>query len=246
MDRHQLYDAMAERKSKPKDFQPYQGDNGRVNRCVQLIKEGKLRSGGELLDVGGGIGDLCYAANSFFDHTAMVDISDLSVRSAMAKGVDAFQLDIDRQGLLGVGDDQLTLVTALDFIEHIVDPDNFARECFRVLKPGGQVFINTPNIEFWKHLHSQVFEGKFPHTSGDREVYHGGHLAFYNWNDMVSIFGAAGFKNFRQFHDDEGYQQPTTFWLQARQGQYSNQAEYVALCERLGNPNLLFACDKPA
>lgn len=235
---------MAKRKSKPKDFEPYKGDNGRVNRCVQLIREGKLKNGGELLDVGGGIGDLCFAAREFFDHVAMADISNLSVQSAVAKGVDAFQLDIDKQGLLGVGDGQINLLTALDFIEHIIDPEWFAHECYRVLKPGGQVFINTPNIEFWKHMHELVFKGDFPHTSGDREVYHGGHLAFYTRKDMERIFGSMGFGNFKQYRDTENYQQPTSFWLECRKGEYKNQSEYVDVCERLGNPNLLWSCDK--
>lgn len=245
MDRQQLYDEMALRKTKPKDFQPYQGDNGRVNRCVQLMKQAWLKTGGELLDVGGGIGDLCFASKDMFSHVSMVDISELSVQSAKAKGVDAFVKDVDRQGLLGVGDQTIDVITALDFIEHIVDPENFARECFRVLKPGGQVFINTPNIQFWQHLESLVKKGVFPHTSGDREVYHGGHLAFYTFHDMATIFGSVGFTNFHQFRDDEGYRQPPPNWI-ADAGPPKSQAEYVTLCERLGNPNLLFSCDKPA
>src|SRR6202011_3022034 len=87
---------------------------------------------------------------------------------------------------------------------HIIDPENFARECFRVLKSGGEVFVNTPNIQYWPHI-QQLIAGKFPHTSGDKEVYHGGHLAFFTYLDLCEIFGAAGFTNFRQVKDEEGY-----------------------------------------
>ena len=52
--------------------------------------------------------------------------------------------------------------------------------------------INTPNIQYWRHLHSLVVDGVFPHTSGDPEVYHGGHVAFYNLQDLEELFVRRG------------------------------------------------------
>lgn len=242
MDKDQLYDQMAFRKFKPKDLEPYKGDNGRVNRCAQLFREKKLKVGGALLDVGGGIGDLAFSIKDLFDKVTVLDISSKNLEGAKAKGFKTLQCDVDKQGL-GLKDESLTVVTALDFIEHIIDPENFARECFRVLKSGGDVFVNTPNIQFWQHLESLVKRGVFPHTSGDREVYHGGHLAFYCLDDMQKIFGAAGFTSFRQFKDDEGYTNPPEMFVNFLSPK--NQAEYADCCMKLGNPNLLFACSKP-
>lgn len=242
MDRSHLYRKMATRKSKPKDFLPYTGDNGRVNKCINLMKSGDLKVGGTLLDVGGGIGDLGYAARDMFTRRVVIDIAEDNLKAAEAKGNEVWRADIDRDGLVGLGYD-VDLVTALDFIEHIIDPENFARECFRVLKSGGEVFVNTPNIRFWRHIEQLWKTGKFPHTSGDREVYHGGHLAFFTFSDLCEIFGSAGFVCFKQFMDDECFQQPPAEWLTSLG--VRNQTEFVKHSMELGCPNLLFKAVKP-
>lgn len=237
MDRDDLYDRMAERKTKPKDFEPYDGNNGRVNKAANLIRQGKLRSGGTLLDVGGGIGDLGFAVKDLFDSRVIIDISSKNLEAAMAKGNSVVLGDVDRAGL-AIGPSSVDLICALDFIEHIVDPENFARECFRVLKPSGEVFINTPNIRFWKHIEQLWIDGTFPHTSGDREVFHGGHLAFYTYQDLRQIFEPAGFTSIEQIKDEECYMQPPPHIL--RPFDMRNAEQYKKLCLELGCPNLLY------
>jgi 2-polyprenyl-3-methyl-5-hydroxy-6-metoxy-1,4-benzoquinol methylase len=262
MDRDQLYAQMSERKFKPKDLEPYKGDNGRVNKCVQLFKTGALKKGGVLLDVGGGIGDLAYACRDWFDHRLVVDISSMNVTAVEAKSAQFIKLDVDKDGLWLTSEiaqrgnerdwawlkhgESINMITALDFIEHIIDPVNFAKECFKVLKPGGEVFINTPNIRFWRHLEQLVYMGTFPHTSGDRDVYHGGHLAFYTKKDLEEIFGMAGFTGFERFKDEECYEQPFDTSIAGRTlSQCKSRDVYVDLCLEFGCPNLLFKAIKP-
>jgi 2-polyprenyl-3-methyl-5-hydroxy-6-metoxy-1,4-benzoquinol methylase len=259
VDKQRLYDEIAARKHKPKDLEPYAGGNGRVDRCVELFNRGLLKSGGTLLDVGGGIGDLGYALRDRFERRIVLDISEKNLKAAYVKGCETLHCDVDQDGFAGsfssgctfapwhrVESTEIDVVTALDFIEHIIDPENFARECFRVLKPGGQAFVNTPNIQFWRHQEQLATMGRFPHTSGDREVYHGGHLAFFTFLDLVEIFGSVGFQEFEQLKDEEGYSDPPQLWrdLYQKCRVVSSSQDYVKMSLRLGCPNLLFKCVK--
>jgi 2-polyprenyl-3-methyl-5-hydroxy-6-metoxy-1,4-benzoquinol methylase len=259
MDTQELYDSIASRKHTSDHLKPYAGGNGRVDRCVELFRKGVLRKGGTLLDVGGSIGDLGYALKDDFECRIILDISAQVLEAARSKGNWTLESNVDKDGFGGYFDDgegavlttrlkdeSVNVVTALDFIEHIVDPGGFARECFRVLQTGGQVFVNTPNIQFWKHQQHLAITGRFPHTSGDQEVFHGGHLAFYTFLDLCDIFGAAGFKQFEQILDEEGYVEPVPAWTQWYHlgHKVKSREEHIQMAMRLGCPNLLFKCEK--
>jgi SAM-dependent methyltransferase len=47
---------------------------------------------------------------------------------------------------LPFANDSWEVVTAFDVIEHMIDPDIFLSECFRVLKMGGYLVISTSNL----------------------------------------------------------------------------------------------------
>lgn len=239
MDRHELYNKLASRKFKSFNSLPYDGNNRRINRCINFMRSGKIRIGGTLLDVGGGVGDLGYAVHDLFEKRITVDISSIPLVAALEKGNEIICIDVDRDGLKGVHPNEIDTIVALDVIEHIIDPENFAKECAKVLKPNGEVFINTPNIRFWKHIEQLVLHGIFPHTSGDKEVFHGGHLAFYTYSDLKQIFEQAGFISTKQFMDDE-YVDPPSWIMNMLHKCLTSQEQYVQLCLEFGCPNLLY------
>lgn len=192
-----IYDDLASRKNEASAVGPYSGGNGRIDRAVDLILNEDFPNSGTLLDVGGATGNLGYALRDLFNERITVDIAIDCRVPAESKGNRFICRNVDAQGLDGIEDCSVDLVVALDFIEHVLNPQNFASECYRVLKKNGRVLINTPNIQFWRHLNSLVVEGIFPHTSGDQEVYHGGHVSFFNFHDMDVIFSQQGFSEMK-------------------------------------------------
>ena len=48
----------------------------------------------------------------------------------------------------------IDIIVSLAVIEHIANPDNFLSEIFRVLKPGGIVYISTPN---WYYSYKEFY-----------------------------------------------------------------------------------------
>jgi len=244
MDRKELYDVISKRKSVPEHDFPYERGNGRVDACVQLVRSGVLPSSGTLLDVGGSIGDLGYALRDLFTRRITMDISSLPLRSAALKGNETLCVDVDVKGLYGVADASVDLLSALDFIEHIVDPVSFAREALRVVRPGGAVVVNTPNIRYWRHIETLLVGGRFPHTSGDTEVFHGGHLAFCTFADLQDIFSVAGWGSRAAYErpkrNDHIDVPPKPYVDIAYPRGFGHQGEYVDAMRDLGEPDIVF------
>ena len=68
-------------------------------------------------------------------------------------------------------------------IEHVPNPQLLIREFFRITKPGGQIYIDTPNIDAEGH---QVFGGNWRGLEVPR------HLVIFNWNSLEHLLSTSG------------------------------------------------------
>lgn len=57
--------------------------------------------------------------------------------------------DLDSEFASGLIEDggPFDAIVAIEIIEHLENPFRFVRECSRLLKPGGLLFLTTPNVE---------------------------------------------------------------------------------------------------
>ena len=104
------------------------------------------KEGGRVLDVGCGNGEFLVRMKAYGWDVAGVDFDSAAVESAKRIGMDV------RLGTLEQVDfrpDSFDAITLNHVIEHLHDPVETLRQCRRVLKPGGTVWINTPNVQSW-------------------------------------------------------------------------------------------------
>jgi SAM-dependent methyltransferase len=117
----------------------------RYERYLPLI--GRLGGGtGALLDVGCGIGNFLLAAREAGWEVAGIEVSAKAAAIARRRGLDVetTRLEESRRppGMFDA-------VTLWDVIQHLEDPVGAMRAVHEKLRPGGVVFLETPDEGFW-------------------------------------------------------------------------------------------------
>lgn len=104
------------------------------NGWAQLLGE---RSGGRLLDVGAGSGDLTLGLERCFDQVEATEVSRGMARRLTRRGIPCRRCDLSDEPLQDASFDAVSLLNVLDRCSR---PQRLLRHCLQVLKPGG-VFI---------------------------------------------------------------------------------------------------------
>lgn len=170
------------------------GKETKIYKGLRRDVTARLVSGGErLLDVGCGDGGFGVLVKDKYQEVYGVDISFEAVQRAQGRGIKAFQVNLNSEPL-PFEPDYFDAVTCLDVIEHVFDPRILVKEIYHVLKPGGEGFITFPNIRFLRCLQSIILAGRFPRTSGDSNLYDGGHLHYFTSKDVEILLKNARFR----------------------------------------------------
>jgi len=95
---------------------------------------------------------------------------------------------------LPLPDESVDIVMLLEVLEHFeIDPLFALAEINRVLKPGGILFLSTPNLASWLSLTS-VLTGQSPMLYSKYSLSHGGmHIKEWVPKEIEILFRAAGF-----------------------------------------------------
>jgi SAM-dependent methyltransferase len=103
-----------------------------------------------ILDVG--IGDGLTARSVFFKLFNINEYYGLEkiIPEKQIPGVNYIGQDLNwSRDRIPLSNESIDLVFAGEIIEHLVDPDKFLNECYRILRPGGYIIITTPNLASW-------------------------------------------------------------------------------------------------
>ena len=105
-------------------------------------------------------------------------------------------------------DKEFDVVIATELIEHILETKIFLKEINRVLKPGGELILSTPNVaSFWTRMSLlfgsgkgfapwRVLKGKSPYNPPSSIVYpyQTVHIRFFTFGSLREILEQSGFK----------------------------------------------------
>ena len=83
-------------------------------------------------------------------------------------------------------------IIASEIIEHLENPRHFARECFKLLEPGGRMVLSTPNVE--NAVSKALFiQSNYFMWFADKDYEGEGHITPLTQSQIHRIFTEAGF-----------------------------------------------------
>jgi 2-polyprenyl-3-methyl-5-hydroxy-6-metoxy-1,4-benzoquinol methylase len=157
-----------------------------VDRLIELT--GLDLNHAAILDLGCGLGQLCYYLRSRFPPADLHGIDDYVTRKHDPHFT---YTGHDLSTRFPYPDRRFDVVFALEVLEHMLDTDFFLAEIKRVLRPGGWIVITTPNIcGYGNRL--RVPLGLYPYWLEYRQVIQ--HVRLYNRAALVSHLAEAGFQ----------------------------------------------------
>ena len=101
-------------------------------------------SNGKLLDIGSATGFFMDLAEKRGFEVTGVEISDFAAEIGRKKGLKIITGDLIDQKFT---ESHFDVITMFDVLEHVPKPKEIIREVYRILKKGGLVVINTPDVE---------------------------------------------------------------------------------------------------
>jgi SAM-dependent methyltransferase len=152
--------------------------------CRHLLPA-EFPAAGSLLDIGCGNGAFLLRARSMGWRVAGYEPDPEAVRVCRAAGLDVQQGDFSGAA---VGAGTYDVITVSHVLEHVAEPLEFLRQCRRLLRDGGSLWIAAPNPQ---SLDRVIF------GAGWRGLHMPFHLCIPSRGVLLSLLREAGFSNVR-------------------------------------------------
>lgn len=139
------------------------------------------KGGGMLLDVGCGDGSFLRLANTCGWNVVGLDPDPKAVVNAAGMGITVHEGGIDK---FNADSNLFDVITLNHVIEHVRDPIKLLRSAHRLLKPGGTLYVETPNRgSFGAQMFGESWRGLEPPR----------HLVIFNQESLRIALRSVGF-----------------------------------------------------
>jgi 2-polyprenyl-3-methyl-5-hydroxy-6-metoxy-1,4-benzoquinol methylase len=141
----------------------------------------------KLLDVGSGNGDFLKTASDIGWDAMGVESDATAARQAQSRGLRATS---GRFEDIELPERAFDVITLSHVVEHLHDPVGMLRKALQLLKPGGQIWIATPNLDGAGHAR---FRSNWIGLDSPR------HLVLFNRASLMDTLARAGFVGTHRF-----------------------------------------------
>lgn len=144
-----------------------------------------IKQEGNFLDVGCGLGRHMHLVQPYFSQVDGIELDQVSLNYCREAGLNVYGEPLET---LGLPANTYDVVLLNQVIEHLVDPKAVCAEVFRILRPGGILYIDTPNfsslsISLFKE-HCSVVEGS-------------GHISLFCVKTVLALLHSLGFSELK-------------------------------------------------
>jgi len=142
---------------------------------------------GSFLDVGCAFGGLLKAAQKYYKPYG-IELSEYS--GGVAKSIYGNNIHLGTLEDHPFREESFSVITMIELIEHLPDPLSAVKECYRLLKPGGLLLIQTANMD---GLQAKIQGSNYAY-------YMPGHLSYLSKKNILMILRKCGFKKILFYH----------------------------------------------
>ena len=153
------------------------------------------KSGGQLLDLGGGIGATAAEVRrlGLVDQAGVADMIDNSIKDTQLDFT--FQGDFEDPTFLDEiinKRGKFQMILALDILEHLLDPWTMAKRLADSLDEGGYMVVSIPNIRNFRASFPLLFQNKWEYQ--DDGILDRTHLRFFVRSTAIDLMEQTGLK----------------------------------------------------
>ena len=168
--------------------------NRRASLDAGMRHLAKAEAGQRLLDLGCGNGEFLLRARSAGWDVVGVDFDSKAVEAARGQGLNVLLGGVES---LDPSVEKFDVITLANVIEHVHQAGDVLRACCKLLKPGGRLWIETPNIDSFGHRRfARHWRGLEPPR----------HLVIFNWSSLEALLLEAGFHLEQRFPRTDDFQ----------------------------------------